>query len=205
MSALPPTTHVRAMMDPTNAPPDVDDISFNDKPPEAGPELWVHRLKGAEELTCTVFGTAVRGVDTHWVAGGTQPHYKNEATCPGCKAKVRIDWKGYLHCFDWKRGRQFFLEMTPASHKALMSQIEPGKPLRGSIIRVKRSKAGNGRLSIVVDRNSRRDDKLPAEVDPRLSILRLYQLDDETEQEAPRDGPIGEEPDYSMEKPPDDV
>jgi hypothetical protein len=164
----------------TGLTPALGEISYNDTPEKKiGPELWVHRMKANEEFTCTVYGSAVKGVETHWVAGGTQPHYRDSKICPGCQAQVRIDWKGYLHVFVWQKKAQIFLELTRSSYEALMSQVVEGKPLRGSVIKVKRTKAANGRLMIAIDGHTRRPEKdLPPEKDPRRSILRMWKIAD---------------------------
>lgn len=180
-------------------------ISFNDAPPKAGPELWIHRLSGGEELTCTVIGTKVRGVDTHWVGGRTQPHYRDEANCPGCQNQIRIDWKGYLHVFHWDKRAQIFLELTPNSFNALMAQITEDRPLRGAVLKIKRTKAKNGRLIVVVDQYSPKRENLPQERDPMSSILKLWKIYDDPGEVPTLPKPTGPEPDYGLEPPPDDL
>lgn len=153
------------------------EVHYDDATPKAGPAIFVKRLKGQEAVTVAVLGDHVHGVWTHWGKGKSEPHFRDPDHCPGCQARRPKRWKGYLHVFDYQANREIFLELTPHSANTLTYQLGRKDMMRGERIRVERSKGDNGRLTIAVLGAEKKIEALPAEKDPRPTILKLWGID----------------------------
>lgn len=153
-------------------------VAFDDKIPTKGPTLFIKRMQGAEKRTFTVWGSRVRGIWVHWnsATNGSEPHY--EENCSACSKAIPKRWKGFLHAYCQEDRQEVFLELTPTGASALMSQLDDPSNLRGSLIRVSRSVAKNGRLTIQYTGSIPDKNALPKEKDPRRSILKLWGVAD---------------------------
>lgn len=151
-------------------------IAFDDNVPGRGPGLWVKRMEGAESKTFVIYSSSIRGIWTHWNASAdrSEPHY--EENCTPCKHEIPKRWKGYLHCFCPEEKRQLILELTPTAAESLKAQVDDPDQLRGTLMRVKRSAASNGRLQITILERVQALNTLPKEKDPRRDVLLLWGL-----------------------------
>lgn len=152
-------------------------IAFDDEIPRDGPELFVLRMKGNLVYHFIIWGCKIRGIWYHWRLNHSEPHFQDDENCPGCKARQPKKWKGFVHCYCVELKQEVFLELTPASSASLVAQFAPGASLRGCRIQVKRTGANNGRLYTSVLTPITETSSLPAEKDPRPSILKLWGLD----------------------------
>lgn len=149
-------------------------VVFDDEIPDDGPELFMLRIKGNQKFTMNVFGRAIRGIFYHWHDGASEPHYEPSKDCPGCKHAQNKKWKGYLHCYCVEMRQEVFLELTAAAAKSLKHQLGNISNYRGSIFQIKRTTSDNGRLFISILAPHTQPEILPAEKDPRPSLLALY-------------------------------
>lgn len=172
-------------------------VAFDNRPPSAGPELFVLRLKGDEFFTFTIWSEEITGMWTHWGKGKSEPHYVDEDNCPGCNARRPRRWKGFIHAYCFEKKQEVLVELTPSSAKSLLDQLGAKASLRGNRIQVKRTKGANGRLLISVLTACPNPQDLPPAKDPKASILKLWGFD-EDEFDKAIDGPEGEEetPDF---------
>lgn len=170
---------------------DIDeaDVAFDDVIPKPGPDIYIKRLKGKEELTCTIIGDRVKGVWYHWVNGRSAPHMKDERTCDGCNRKKQKKWKGYLHCFAAQMKQEIFLELTPTAAASLCQQLARPHGFRGCQIRVVRTKGDNGRLLIFAIGGNVDGARLPQEKNPMPSILKLWEIAEEKQEQWMHDRP----------------
>jgi hypothetical protein len=153
--------------------------AFDDRIPKRGPDLFIKRMTGGEAKTFTIWGTRIRGMWVHWnpASGKSEPHF--EGDCPACKLGHAKRWKGFLHCYCTEDRQECFLELTPTSADAVMAQMADPSALRGSVVRVSRSAAGNGRLKVQMLTPVGDHIQLPREKDPRRSILKLWGVAEE--------------------------
>lgn len=152
-------------------------IAFDDDIPSDGPELYMLRMKGNKCLTFTIYGTKVRGCWYHWHKDHSEPHFQDDEQCPGCKARQAKKWKGFLHVYCSESRQEVFLEVTRACAASLMQQLGGASSIRGAVVQIKRTGADNGRLYVTVLTPVKTPEILPAEKDPRPSILKLWGLD----------------------------
>jgi len=162
--------------------PEGAEIEFCDEVPAPGPELYVKRLKGSESLSCLILATGIRGAKCHWTNGHTIPHFTNPSLCEGCKQKIGIDWKGFLHVYATELNAQIFLELTPFSARAVMTLFPQPESMRGNWIKVTRTKAANGRMRVQPQSHMHPPKNLPEEKNPMTSVLRMWGILDETPQ-----------------------
>lgn len=154
-------------------------VAFDDEIPTVGPEIFILRMKGQRTLTFSVWATKVKGIWVHWLGSHSAPHFRNEQECPGCLKRAQKRWKGFLHCYCYEMRQEVFLELTPASARSLADQLCHNATMRGARIQVKRTTADNGRLFISVLAPMPDGSPLPAEKDPRRSILRLWGISEQ--------------------------
>ncbi len=164
---------------------DIDEaeVAFDDVIPKPGPEIYIKRLKGKEELTCIILAERVKGVWYHWVGGRSVPHMRNEKDCRGCSLSKGKKWKGYLHCYAVQMKQEIFLELTPTAAASLCQQLAKPHGFRGLTIRAVRTKGDNGRLLIFAQGMQQDGARLPPEKNPMPSILKLWEIaEDKSEQ-----------------------
>lgn len=156
-----------------------DEIEFDDAIPKPGPDVYIKRLKGKEELHCMILADRVKGVWYHWLNGRSAPHYRDPSVCDGCVKKKQKKWKGYLHCFCVEMKQEIFLELTPTAAASLCHQLACAHGFRGFQIRVVRTKGDNGRL-LIFQTGVRQDAaRLPEEKNPMASIVKLWEIAEE--------------------------
>lgn len=163
-------------------------IAFDDEIPKEGPEIFILRLKGGRVYTFSVWGRMIRGIWVHWRGDVSEPHYNDATECPGCIKLRPKRWKGYLHCYCYEMRQEVFLELTPSSAGSLKQQLSERAEMRGARIQVKRTGADNGRLYISVLTPMNPAEPLPAEKDPRPSILKLWGISEDDAQAWLNDG-----------------
>lgn len=153
--------------------------AFDDRIPKRGPDLFIKRMAAGEAKTFTIWGTRIRGMWVHWNPGTSksEPHFDDQ--CAACKLGHAKRWKGFLHSYCSEDRQECFLEVTPTSADAIMAQIDDPSLLRGCVIRVVRSAAGNGRLKVQMLTPVGDSIRLPKEKDPRRSILKLWGIADD--------------------------
>lgn len=182
--------------------PDPSTISFKKAPKPPGPELWVQRLGANQSFEVIAIGNEVRGVETHWMRGVTEPHYDDRAQCPGCLAQARLDWKGYLHVYNVQKREQVFMELTPGAYHHLRTQVSDIEQLRGLSFQVERKGARNQPIKFTLLHTRPLKTNLPPEKDPMPSILKLWGIWASGEQLEPV-APAGEPPGDDLSPPPD--
>lgn len=149
-------------------------VAFTDEIPDDGPELFMLRLKGNQKFTMNALGSKIRGIEYHWIGGHSEPHFNPSKDCPGCKQAQNKKWKGYLHTYCVEMRQEVFLELTAASAKSLKHQLGQCPTMRGAIFQIKRTGSDQGRVYISILAPHTQPHLLPAEKDPRPSLLALY-------------------------------
>ncbi len=153
------------------------DVDFDDEPPMPGPECFILRLKANQLYTFLIFGQKIKGVWYHWNNGRSEPHFRNEAACPGCLARRKKAWKGFLHCFVQELKQDVFLELTNGAAMALKHQMANPNEMRGHRINVKRGNGNNAKLTIQLLQQHPDPGCLPPEKDPLKSVMKLWGVD----------------------------
>jgi hypothetical protein len=155
----------------------VKPFNRQDTPPRSGPELPVVRLKASGSTMVVILSASLWGIWTHWNGSKTEPCYREKKQCPACKKGLPKRWKGYLHCWDYAKKREIFLELTPTSADQLLSQCGKDVPLRGNRMNVNRGAGDKARLRLTV-LTAVPPAELPAGRDPEVTLQKLWGLDD---------------------------
>lgn len=141
-------------------------------------------------------GTRVRGVVlserlvgvwTHWRAGRTEPHHKDQTGCPGCREGLARRWKGYLGIW-WPAGSRVALAELTVGAARLCPVLSDPMPssLRGWLLTLARPFGKmNGPVSIELSPPpaAGSDDGLKPAPDVRRALLVIW--------ERREDGPSG--------------
>lgn len=150
-------------------------FTLDDGPPEdqlvGAPRIRRAPPKGAlvGYITCE----RQRGSYTHHFQNRTQPHEKTD--CHMCAAGSRLEWHGYLSCYDPKTREEYVIEVTPAPGKVCKSWFRREGPLRGLKFKLFRTvEKSNGRVMIQFEPRSHSDVVLPEPIDLRKYLERLW-------------------------------
>jgi hypothetical protein len=154
----------------------VEKFNRQNVPPRPGPKIEIRRLRAGQTSTVVILSKSVWGVWTHWNGKVTEPCYEEKKKCPGCKKGLPKRWKGYLHCYDFNRRDECFVELTPISADAMACQVQAGDSLRGYRFRLQRANGDKARLSVTLLPSVEIPD-LPAEKDVQVVLCRLWELD----------------------------
>ncbi len=157
------------------------DFEESAAPFSRGPELFVRRLKCGESATFTILSEKFWGLRVHWDGRGrrTSPHLRKKDVCPGCKYGWPSKWKGYLHVLAGA-GEEIF-EFTPVMYDQITMAIGAGVPLRGNRFHMSRGQGDRSRVRFTIQAHYSqlpRQKPLPAERDPKVSLLELWGLGD---------------------------
>lgn len=160
------------------------DLDRQDEPPEPGPEMPIIRLRACQKIHVLFLSPQIWGVNTHWNGEKSCPCMRDHSRCSGCKAHWPRRWKGYLDVIDNGQQRRGFFELTPTSALAIKRIIPLGETLRGVYAWIERLKGDRARLRVEVETWKARapEDKLPAPMDPFVTLSKLWRLNDGAKQ-----------------------
>lgn len=143
-------------------------------PPKKMQVMEVVRVKTTDGRDFTVLSEVVFGQLIHYNGNRSSECTADHKKCFGCGQGWPQDWKGYLHCQDWTQEMaEVFLELTWPACQKLFKQIPERRTLRGTLVKVKKTKGGaKGRYIIEVKERVIPHDVLPQSKDP-LETLRF--------------------------------
>src|SRR5205814_5942315 len=137
------------------------------KPPPKKQRMEVVRIKTQEPEMLVIVSKCIWGQPVHWFGRRSHECTQDRGRCKGCEENWPCKWQGYLHVTNHTLSWNGFLELTALAWGILLSQVRVGENLRGSIIKVSRTKGGpRGRYMIEVLERRIADDALPEERDP---------------------------------------
>lgn len=147
-------------------------------PPTAGPRIPIVRVTSTEKQSFVIISDSVFGQKIHWYGNRSHECCEDSKHCEGCEKGWAQKWKGYLDCnlYHSTKAERCFLELTPRAYELIIAAAPKGKPLRGLMLDVAKTKGGaKGRY--LIDVKERRIDpgELPQQMDP-LPILRKLWL-----------------------------
>jgi len=74
--------------------------------------------------------------------GRSQQCSKSRGDCEGCANGKDEKWTAYLHAICWEANAELFLELTDACLKQIFTLSNKRSTLRGSIVKLSKSKGG---------------------------------------------------------------
>lgn len=123
-------------------------------PPKGPKQLWVERLKANQILEVVCLSPAVEGYMTHWqplpgkFKGYSIPCTNPTSECEGHKRGLGQRWRGIMHCFQWNKGKQLYLEITPETQEHLGNIMGPDLSYRGHCFRFTRMDGDQTRVKV---------------------------------------------------------
>ena len=160
------------------------ELDKSGSPGKTGPEIWVRRLVAGEEIDIAICSPAPWPIWTHWCGNHSEPCYTPHEQCPGHRRGYPRRWKGYLAIVNHTARRLEFLEITAKAADSLKELAGEGNSLRGLRVKARRGKGDKARLafSSLPEWSQYTQAKLPADVDPEKTLVRLWGMDDVSEE-----------------------
>ena len=158
----------------------MDEIGFIDTcdspPPDPAPGR-ILRLRASQSLDCIILGKCW-GVNTHWTGSESQPHFRSESKCPGCKKRDPMRWKGYWYVLPLGIGAQAnWLEVTSSIVEKIHIQAGVQGDLRGLRVLLTRGAGNKAHVKATVQPPCEVRGKLPEDQDPYRLLLKLWGFD----------------------------
>jgi hypothetical protein len=143
-------------------------------PPKSKTRREVVRVTTAERQTFIVYSKAVYGQYIHYLNGRSVECMYDRGECLHCAKPSERRWKGYIDCWRVETSERVFLEFTRQCFDLIANAFDEGEELRGSRLRIWKTKGGaKGRYLVENLRYQRSDlDALPEGEDP-IEILRF--------------------------------
>lgn len=152
-------------------------IDVQDAPPADPAPGQILRVRANQSVDCIILGKCW-GVNTHWTGSESQPHFRVEGKCPGCKKRDPIRWKGYWHVLPLgKSSRLGWLEVTAATVEKIQGQAGLVGDLRGLRILLVRGAGDRSHLKATVQPPCEVRGALPPDADPYKLLLKLWGFD----------------------------
>jgi len=148
--------------------------------PRPGPSFEIVRLKAGMALDGFICSDQLWGYMTHWIVRGRKGFSvectKGKKTCRCESDELPTRWKGYFHCWDVRRSREVFLEITPFVADELLKNVQGRESFRGLKFKATRGRgADNSRLNLTIY-PYQTSENLPASKDPRPYLEALWAL-----------------------------
>jgi len=157
-----------------------NELNRDDNPPVGRKVLTLVRLKAGQAMTCRIVSVNLWGLWTHWTGSASEPCFRDDKKCDGCKKGFPARWKAWLHVVNVENRRQVFLELTSTCASILLDQAPDRKNLRGLRVTFTRSKgADNGRLRCELLDASVNGLTLPDPLDPLDTLKTLWRVPQE--------------------------
>ncbi len=152
--------------------------SRDDYPKPRARVIPLEKVLGHEVLHVVILSNWVHGFHTHWMDNRTQPCLNDETLCPGHLRKAPLKWNGYLHCWDPRTQKSFFIELTDYAWEEFLKQLNGRKCLHGLSVTIRREK-GHKRspLLIVLAGELPSHKKLPTGSDPLPTLKRVWKVE----------------------------
>jgi hypothetical protein len=145
-------------------------------PPDPAPGR-ILRLRAAQVIDCVILGKTW-GVNTHWTGHESQPHFRAEGKCPGCKRRDPMKWKGYWYVLPLgKNPRCGWLEVTPTIVESIQLQAGTKGDLRGLRVMIARGNGDRSHTKSTVQPPCEVRGALPNDEDPYRLLLKLWGYD----------------------------
>ena len=104
------------------------ELSRDLKPPKPGPRIEFVTPRNTTPISYVVISRRIWAHPVHWTGSRTTPctlklglEGQPVVNCEGCKAKMAVRWKGYLHVVRLGSQGDLFLCLTPNSGDYLLS------------------------------------------------------------------------------------
>lgn len=154
-------------------------------PPVPGPSVEIVRVKTSEAESFTLVSAAVWGQNVHWFGGRSHECTSDTGSCHRCNTLQPVKWKGYLQAIQWSNRKQCFIELTPDAIHNLLALTEGRKTLRGTIVKIRKTKGGaKGRYLVDVLERTIPEMELPAERDPMPVLKFLWRCNSQSGQKV---------------------
>lgn len=155
-----------------------DGYARDDNPSPRPRVIPLEKILGNDIHQVVILSNWVHGFWTHWMDDRTQPCLNDERLCPGHLRKAPLKWNGYLHVFDPRSQKNYFIELTDFAWEGFRKQLGERKCLHGLSITVRREK-GHKRspLAITLTGELPSHKKLPFGSDPLPTLKRVWKTE----------------------------
>ena len=160
------------------------ELSRDLKPPKPGPRIEFVTPRNTTPISYVVISRRIWAHPVHWTGSRTTPctlklglEGQPVVNCEGCKAKMAVRWKGYLHVVRLGSQGDLFLCLTPNSGDYLLSTYGADYDLRGVTIDVWRAgKTATTQLLVRVHDGKSRIEIAREELDPGPYLETVFRL-----------------------------
>jgi hypothetical protein len=153
----------------------MDKIKFDGPPPPIKQKrIDIVNVKDQTVRTYTIISERPYSIIYHWVNGRSQSCRRGFGTCECQERQLQDKWAAYLHAICWITNEEVFIELSEKAVWMLMTLCNNRESLRGSVIKLSRTKGGvRGRyivdmLERIVPSEDLPDVKFPDELLKRL-------------------------------------
>jgi len=144
-------------------------------PPNRKARVDVVRVTTSEQQQFLILSRSIFGQYIHWYGNRSHECTEGKKECNGCSRGWPKKFLGYLHVQQFNRETDAFLELTHTACEKLIAQAHPGKSLRGTQVRLGKTKGGaKGRYLVEVLERVVSDETLMPEKDPLLTLQFLW-------------------------------
>jgi len=145
-------------------------------PPDPAPGR-IYRLRASQAFDFIILGKTW-GVNTHWTGQESQPHFRAEGKCPGCKKRDPMRWKGYWYVLPLgPKPRLGWVEVTPTIVTSVEAQAGVKGELRGLRVLLARGAGDRAHVKTTLQPPCEVRGALPEDSDPYRLLLKLWGFD----------------------------